>query len=148
MSEAIPFWETKSLDELSDAEWESLCDGCGRCCLHKLEDEDTAEVFYTDIACQLLDTTSCRCNDYPDRFNQVPDCLKVRPLDEQKLNWLPASCAYVRLAKGEPLADWHPLISGDPTSVHAAGISVSGRCVPEKQVPVSEWEHHLIVWAD
>jgi len=148
MTESLRFWEHKKLDEMSDQEWESLCDGCGRCCLHKLEDEDTSEIFYTDVACKLLDTKTCRCKQYSTRFNHVPDCLTVRPLDEDKLNWLPSSCAYVKLAKGEPLADWHPLISGDADSVQNAGISVSGRCFDETKVPVTEWQEHLIVWAD
>lgn len=148
MSNKLRFWEQKKLDELSDAEWESLCDGCGRCCLNKLEDEDTGEIHYTDIACKLLDTTSCRCQHYSTRFKHVPDCLQVRPLDAQKLSWLPASCAYVKVFKGEPLADWHPLISGNPLSVHNAGIGVGGRCVPENEVPLNEWAHHLIVWAE
>lgn len=148
MSSSVKFWEHKSLDQLSDAQWESLCDGCGRCCLNKLEDEDTGEVHFTDIACKLLDTTSCRCKHYENRFKHVPDCLLVRPLDEKKLSWLPSSCAYVKIHRGEPLADWHPLISGDPDSVRQAGISVSGRCFDESTVPFDEWEHHLIVLAD
>lgn len=148
MNDTLRFWERKSLDELSDAEWESLCDGCGRCCLHKLEDEDTGDVHYTDVACKLLDTQSCRCTQYQDRLAHVPDCLLVRPLDEQKLNWLPSSCAYVKVAKGQALAEWHPLISGDPNSVHRAGISVKGRCFSETEVPLVEWEHHLIIWTD
>lgn len=148
MTDTARFWELKTLDEMSDAQWESLCDGCGRCCLHKLEDEDTGDIFYTDVACKLLDTQTCRCKHYPTRFDHVPDCLTVRPLDKEKLSWLPKSCAYVKLSNGEPLADWHPLISGDPNSVHAAGIGVSGRCFDETTVPVSEWGQHLIVWAD
>lgn len=148
MTSSDRFWEHKTLDEMSDAEWESLCDGCGRCCLHKLEDEDTGEVHYTDVACKLLDTESCRCSQYETRFDHVPDCVSVRPLDEQKISWLPKSCAYVKLATGEPLAEWHPLLSGNPSSVQMAGISISGRCQCETKVPVSEWQEHLIVWAD
>lgn len=148
MTTSTRFWETKTLDEMSDAEWESLCDGCGRCCLHKLEDEDTRDIFYTDIACKLLDTDKCRCKHYSTRFERVPDCLSVRPLSEEKLHWLPNSCAYVKLAKGEPLSDWHPLISGSFTSVHAAGIGMGGRCFSETEVPVAEWEQHLIVWPE
>ena len=148
MSEVNRFWEQKALDELTDKQWESLCDGCGRCCLHKLEDEDTGDVHYTDVACKLLDTSTSRCKHYEERFSHVPDCLLVRPLDEEKLNWLPSSCAYVKLSKGEPLADWHPLISGNPDSVRQAGISVSNRCFSETEVPITEWEHHLVIWAD
>jgi uncharacterized cysteine cluster protein YcgN (CxxCxxCC family) len=142
-----PFWETKTIDVMSDSEWESLCDGCGRCCLQKLQDEDTDEVHYTDIACKLLDTDSCRCSNYKNRFDEVPDCLSVRPLNEEKISWLPSSCAYRRLASGQKLASWHPLISGNPLSVVQAGISVSGRCVPETTVPLIEWPSHLITWA-
>jgi len=142
------FWETKSLDDMSDAEWEALCDGCGRCCLQKLEDEDTGVVHYTNIACELLDTKACHCTKYEARFKHVPDCLSVRPLTEQKISWLPSSCAYVKLHNGQPLESWHPLISGDKGSVHAAGIGVGSRCYSEKDVPISEWQHHLIVWSD
>lgn len=144
MNKTMRFWEHKTLDELSDAQWESLCDGCGRCCLQKFEDEDNGDVHYTDVACKLLDTNSCHCKHYEDRFSLVPDCLQVRPLDADKLNWLPKSCAYVRLSKGQTLADWHPLISGDPDSVRAAGISVAGRCCSEIDVPIVEWHLHLI----
>jgi len=146
------FWENKSLAELSetlsDAQWESLCDGCGRCCLQKLEDEDTGEVHYTDVACKLLDTQSCQCKHYESRFKHVPDCLTIRPLSEQKMNWLPLSCAYVKLHRGEPLAAWHPLLSGTPDSVHAAGMSMVGRCYSETTVPVHEWPVHLIKFAE
>ena len=142
-----PFWETKTLDDMSDAEWESLCDGCGRCCLQKLQDEDTDEVHFTDIACKLLDTDSCRCSNYKNRFKEVPDCLSVRPLSEEKISWLPSTCAYRRLASGQELASWHPLISGNALSVVQAGISVSGRCVSETTVPLVEWPSHLITWA-
>jgi len=142
------FWEKFSLEDLTDTEWEALCDGCGRCCLQKLEDEDTGSVHTTDIACSLLDTNSCRCQNYPKRQTLVPDCLNVRPLDEDKLRWLPGSCAYKRLAEGRPLADWHPLISGDPQSVHRAGIGMAGRCVSEQQVPLHEWPLRLLDWGD
>ena len=162
MSSTVRFWEQKELHELSQIEWELLCDGCGRCCLNKLEDEDTGEVHFTDIACKLLNTESCQCNHYSDRFSHVPDCLQVRDLllpsedgsgdtaaiDEQKLSWLPRTCAYVKLFHGEKLAEWHPLISGDPDTVQAAGIGVGGRCVSETKVPLNEWEHHLIVFAE
>lgn len=144
MNDVVRFWEHKTLDELSDAEWESLCDGCGRCCLHKLEDEDTGEIHYTDIACKLLDQRTCQCKHYADRLSHVPDCLLARPLTEDKINWLPSSCAYVKVFKGEKLADWHPLISGSPDTVHTSGISVSGCCISETDVPVTEWHLHLI----
>ena len=143
-----PFWETTPLAAMSDAEWESLCDGCGRCCLQKLEDEDTGEVHFTRVACRLLDTATARCRHYADRRAHVEDCLEVRPLDADKRGWLPASCAYRRLAEGRGLADWHPLVSGDPGSVVRAGIAVAGRVVSERDVPVHELIEHLIVWHD
>jgi len=114
------FWEKLSLEQMSDSQWESLCDGCGRCCLHKLEDEDTREVFYTRVSCELLDTETCLCTDYSNRLSRVPDCLTIRPMTEQKRNWLPKSCAYRKLAEGEPLESWHPLISGTRESVKSA----------------------------
>jgi uncharacterized cysteine cluster protein YcgN (CxxCxxCC family) len=140
------FWETTSLEDMSDAQWESLCDGCGRCCLQKLEDEDTGEIHFTRVSCKLLDTDSCRCRDYPQRFSKVPDCLSLRPLTAEKVSWLPESCAYVKLSRGKPLENWHPLISGDPDSVKLAGISVSGRCISEEYVPVLEIYEHIIKW--
>lgn len=146
MTESARFWEFKSLESMSDQEWESLCDGCGRCCLQKLQDEDTEDVHFTRVACRLLDTSNGRCQDYAHRFAQVHDCLAVRPLTPEKISWLPESCAYKKLSAGLPLENWHPLISGTPESVKTAGISVAGRCVSETQVPVSEYFHHLIDW--
>lgn len=143
-----PFWETVPLDAMSDAQWESLCDGCGRCCLQKLEDEDTGEVHFTSVSCRLLDVPTCRCRDYAHRFRQVPDCVAVRPLTEEKLSWLPASCAYRRLAHGQGLADWHPLVSGRPASVVEAGIAVTHVARSELEVPLHEWVEHVIDWVD
>ena len=140
------FWETTSLDDMTDAQWESLCDGCGRCCLQKLEDEDTGEVHFTRVSCSLLDTDSCRCSDYPGRFGKVPDCLSLRPLTDEKISWLPESCAYAKLSRGKPLENWHPLISGNADSVKSAGISVSGQCISEDYVPLSEIYEHIIQW--
>ena len=130
--ESAPFWRTKSLGEMSREEWESLCDGCGKCCLIKLQDPDADQVDYTDVACHLLDTEACRCTDYPNRHRRVPDCVRMSPdrLDEI-MNWMPSTCAYRLLAEGRELPDWHPLVSGDPASVHLAGVSVRDRVVSD-----------------
>jgi uncharacterized cysteine cluster protein YcgN (CxxCxxCC family) len=121
------YWETKSLDEMSRAEWEGLCDGCARCCLVKLEDEDTSEIHYTDVGCKLLDGATCKCRDYPNRQKKVEDCVRLTPESVRDLNWLPTTCAYRLLSEGKDLPDWHPLVSGDAESVHSAGISVRKR---------------------
>jgi uncharacterized cysteine cluster protein YcgN (CxxCxxCC family) len=142
------FWNSKSLAEMTPQEWESLCDGCGRCCLHKLEDVDSGLLFYTNVACRLLDEHHCRCTSYPERMHLVPDCLQLSADDGSQFNWLPASCAYRKLANGQPLEWWHPLVSGDPGSVHQAGISVRGRVVSETQVPREQLEDHVINWID
>jgi len=129
-----PFWTEKSLDEMSDAEWESLCDGCALCCLQKLEDVDTGDVAYTRVACELLDCRSCRCSNYPERLKKVSACTDVRSLIPDKLHWLPWSCAYRRLAEGRELAPWHPLLSGDNNSTQLAGISVAAWAVPQSEL--------------
>jgi uncharacterized cysteine cluster protein YcgN (CxxCxxCC family) len=140
------YWETTALADMTDAQWESLCDGCGRCCLQKLEDEDTGEVHFTRVSCKLLNTDSCRCGDYPSRFSKVPDCLSLRPLTADKVSWLPTSCAYSKLSRGKPLENWHPLVSGNANSVKLAGISVAGQCISEEYVPVTEIFEHIIQW--
>jgi hypothetical protein len=141
-----PFWQTKRLHEMTPAEWESLCDGCGRCCLKKLEDEDTGAVVYTDVACRLLDVATCRCSRYADRRREVADCIALGPDDAKKLAWLPATCAYRRLAEGKPLDWWHPLVSNDPATVHRAGISVRGRVLSERNVHPDEIPTRVIRW--
>lgn len=129
-----PFWQRKRLDELDTAEWEALCDGCGRCCLHKIEDDDTGELYATDVACRLLDGESCLCSNYPQRHEHVPDCLTLTPERIAEFGWLPVTCAYRRLAEGRGLAWWHPLVSGRAETVHEAGVSVRGQTVPEQRI--------------
>jgi uncharacterized protein len=144
---ARPFWEWKPLEALDTAEWESLCDGCGRCCLVKLEDEDTGIVHFTDIACRLFNTTTCRCGDYARRRRRVRDCLKLTPDLARALAWLPPTCAYRLRAEGRPLAWWHPLVSGSVETVHAAGISVRGRvAASEKDVKLDDYPEHIVSW--
>ena len=139
------FWERFKLEELTPAEWEALCDGCGKCCLRKLEYEDTGEVEYTNVACRLLDCETCRCTDYAHRKERVPDCVIVTPDGlADILYWMPATCAYRLLAEGRPLEDWHPLISGRAESVHEAGISLAGRMVPETRVDDDELDFYTV----
>lgn len=139
------FWERKPLNKLSRTEWEALCDGCGKCCLNKLEDEDTGDVALTRVACRLLDDDSCRCSQYDIRHQFVPECIVLKPgnLDDHAY-WMPATCAYRLIWEGKPLFDWHPLISGSAETVHKAGVSVRGWTVPEFEVPEEDWEDHII----
>jgi uncharacterized protein len=139
------FWERHALDELTRPEWEALCDGCAKCCLIKLEDDVTDAVSYTSIACRLLDLGTCRCGNYPRRKELVKDCtiLDRKSLPEVA-SWLPRSCAYRRLHEGRGLADWHPLVSGDPNSVHAAGISRKGRMLSEYEVDEEDWQDFIV----
>jgi uncharacterized cysteine cluster protein YcgN (CxxCxxCC family) len=141
-----PFWKTKRLDEMSPLEWESLCDGCGLCCLNKLEDWDSGEVVFTSVACRLLDGTSCRCTDYPNRQAIVPDCIQLTPAEVNDIGWLPPTCGYRLVRDGVDLYWWHPLVSGNPETVHQAGISARGRTVSETQVDVDDFEDYLVDW--
>ncbi|HPU15246.1 MAG TPA: YcgN family cysteine cluster protein [Polymorphobacter sp.] len=139
---SAPFWEAKTLREMNRAEWESLCDGCGKCCVHKLEDEDTGELHATNVACRLLNRRTGQCSDYRNRRAHVPECVRLTPEKVETLDWLPDSCAYLRLQRGQGLADWHPLVSGDPESVHRAGISVRGWTISEDDA--GPLEDHII----
>jgi len=141
------FWKTKTLEEMSADEWESLCDGCGRCCLNKLEDEDTGDIYFTHVGCKLLDAGTCGCKDYPNRSDKVPDCVRLTPANVRTLNWLPPSCGYKLVAEGRDLYWWHPLVSGDPDTVHDAGVSVRGRVEgSEVEIPDDELENHIVQW--
>ncbi len=142
----MAFWEEKTLEEMTVAEWESLCDGCGRCCLMKLEDEDTGDIYSRTCAASCS-TASCRCSDYPNRLKVVPDCIKLTPENVRTIEWIPVTCAYRRIADGKGLAWWHPLVSGDPETVVTAGVSVRGRTVAEgESVKPGEWEDHVADW--
>ncbi len=138
-----PFWESKSLDEMNKQEWESLCDGCARCCLQKLEDIDTGDIYYTQIVCQLLDQKTGNCCQYEKRSELVPTCVSLTPEKTRELNWMPDTCAYRLLAENKPLPAWHPLISGTPDTVIAAGISIRGQAISEADVPEDEWESYI-----
>lgn len=148
MSPAQPFWLTKTLAEMNSSEWESLCDGCGKCCLHKIEDEDTEELLYTRIACRQLDLSTIRCRDYTGRFKAVPECLNVRELALDKYHWLPLTCAYRLLSESRPLPDWHPLMSADPCSVESADVSIIRWAVSERDVSEDEWFDQVLDGAE
>lgn len=138
------FWKRKSLQEMSQQEWESLCDGCGKCCLQKLEDEDDGTVYYTDIVCRYM-TDDCRCSEYEKRHELVPNCVWLKPSDVEDFFWLPATCAYRILAEGRDLPTWHPLVAGDPDIIHAVNISVKHmELVKDDQIPEDEWQDHVI----
>ncbi|GGF14012.1 UPF0260 protein [Aliidongia dinghuensis] len=141
-----PFWRAKPLAALSAEEWESLCDGCGKCCTIKLQDEDTDEILYTDVVCHLLDTHSCRCSRYKDRARLVPDCVKVTPDNIADLGFMPSTCAYRLLAEGKDLPDWHPLVSGRRDSVHRAGMSVRHRVFSEEEIEEEDLPGHIVDW--
>lgn len=139
------FWERKSLGAFSEREWEALCDGCGKCCMNKLEDEDSGEVVLTSIACRLFDDQTCQCAQYPIRHQFVPDCIVLKPGNiEANLYWMPETCAYRLVYEGRPLYPWHPLITGETATVHSAGVSMQNATVPEFDVPQDDWEDYII----
>ena len=143
-----PFWESTPLADMSQSQWESLCDGCAKCYLHKLEDANSGEVFYTKVRCRYLDEEHCRCSDYDNRSVLVPHCIKLRPQELADHHWLPSTCAYRLLAQGEILPSWHPLVSGDPASVHEAGISIRGRAISDEFVHPDGYDEHIIHWVE
>jgi len=142
----LPFWRRKTLEEMTRAEWESLCDGCGKCCLMKLEDIETGEIAFTDVSCHLLDIGSCQCSRYPERRKIVPDCIQLTPALARSVDWLPSSCAYKLLADGRDLFWWHPLVSGDPETVHLAGVSARGKAVSE--IHGFDLEDRIVTWPE
>lgn len=140
----LPFWKTKSLEQLSKEEWESLCDGCAKCCLIKFEDEDTGQIYHTNVVCELLEIYHCRCTRYAERSVLVPTCLTLNPSLASSLKWMPETCAYRLLAEGKDLPLWHPLVSGDPRSVHQAGMSVRGKVVSARDVDEDELLDYVV----
>ncbi len=138
------FWKAKRLSDMNAQEWESLCDGCGQCCLYKLEDEDSDEMALTNVACRYLDLGACRCTDYDNRSTNVPDCVQLMPDNVGELNWMPQTCAYRLPAEGQNLYWWHPLVSGDPDTVHEADISVHSKAISEESV--DDLEDHIVDW--
>ena len=141
-----PFWRRKTLEQMTAREWESLCDGCGLCCLVRFEEEDSGEVIPTRVHCKLYDAGACACTDYANRRRHVPDCVKLTPGNIADLPWMPKSCAYRRLYEGRELASWHPLVSGDPESVHRAGVSVRGQTISETALSEPEDALDFAAW--
>jgi len=141
-----PFWKTIALKNMSNTQWESLCDGCGKCCLLRMEDADTAAVYVTDIRCKLLDAGTCRCQNYETRKKYVPDCVKLTAKNVGKLDWIPSTCAYRLVHEGRDLPDYHHLITGDRDTIHDVGMSVSGATVHEDNVPENQHPKHITIW--
>ena len=133
MPQIDEFWKKSPMEEWTREQWESLCDGCAKCCLNKLEDEETGELWYTNVVCDLLDLDTCSCSDYPNRSVRVPECITLTPENSRELYWMPSTCAYRLLAEGKDLPEWHPLVSGDPLSIIRAGQTVCGRVIHEKE---------------
>lgn len=138
------FWKTKTLQQMSQREWESLCDGCGKCCLQKLEDDEDHTVYYTNVVCRYM-TSDCRCSEYQDRHELVPNCVWLKPEDVENFFWLPSTCAYRVLAEGRDLPTWHPLVCGDPDIIHAVNISIKHmELIADDQIPEEDWQDHVI----
>jgi uncharacterized cysteine cluster protein YcgN (CxxCxxCC family) len=142
------WWQDTPLAELNREQWEALCDGCAKCCLHKLEHEDSGEVFYTKVRCRYLDEQECRCTDYANRSVLVPNCIQLQVEAIDDLDWLPSTCAYRLRARGEPLPDWHYLVSGDRETVHSAGVSIRGRAVSDEFVHPDGYDEHIVHWVE
>lgn len=143
-----PFWETKPLEAMTTDEWESLCDGCAQCCLHKMQCDDTGDMAYTRIACRLLDCSSGHCRNYTERLRHVPDCTQLTPATAKEYDWLPSTCAYRLIAAGQPLPAWHPLLTGDRQALLASGHSVVGMAISEELVDPADWEDHVVRWVE
>ena len=141
-----PWWKAKALAEMDQTEWESLCDHCAKCCLNKLEDEEDGMVYYTDVACDLLNAGTCQCSDYTNRERLVPDCLRLTVDNLDQLYWMPPSCAYRLLHEGKDLPPWHHLVSGSKDTIHEVGESVTGRFVYAKEVEENQWEERIVDW--
>jgi uncharacterized cysteine cluster protein YcgN (CxxCxxCC family) len=145
----MSFWKTKKLAEMNPEEWESLCDNCGKCCLHKLEDEDTGDIYFTSVACKLIDLDTCRCTRYAERTHLIPECLDIKHLEVRNYHWLPATCAYRLLNKGEELPSWHPLLTGSTDSVENADVSIRSFAMEESEVDdIDDLEDHIIEWLE
>ncbi|WP_116364250.1 YcgN family cysteine cluster protein [Parahaliea mediterranea] len=142
------WWDTLPLAALDHQQWEALCDGCAKCCLHKLQDADSGELFYTNVHCHLLDAERCRCSDYPRRSERVPDCIQLTAHSSDAFDWLPTTCAYRLRAHGQPLPAWHPLVSGNPDIVHSAGISIRGRSISDEYVHPDGYDEHIVNWVE
>lgn len=141
-----PYWETKKLSQMDELEWESICDGCGKCCLQKLQDDETEEIFYTDLACHQLNIKSCQCKVYPKRFEHVESCVDLTPKRLSDFEWLPDTCSYKVYHETGKLADWHPLLVGDNTQMVRQGLTVKDYAISENKVPEEDWETHVIRW--
>jgi hypothetical protein len=148
MAAVTEWWHEKSLAELSAEQWEALCDGCAKCCLHKLQDEDNGEVLYTRVRCRYLDEATCRCSDYLRRSVLMPNCIQLQAESVEDLDWLPSTCAYRLRAHGERLPEWHPLVSGDTATVHRAGISIRGRAISDEFVHPDGFDEHIVQWVE